>query len=400
MARPRAPRYRGAVRGSQQPLYIDTDEALAQVCERLLREGAIAVDTESNPLFAYADRLCLVQISTPRHDYLIDPLAGVNLALLSPIFADPGIVKVFHDAEFDLLMLRRVHPFEVSALFDTRVAAAALGMTRLGLGAMLEDFFGVTLDKRYQRSDWGKRPLTEGQVHYAVQDTRHLLQLAAELRARLLVAGEPAVLEVATECRRLSTLQPPVKQFDPDEYLRIRGVESLDGHALRILRELFVMRHEIAARRDVPAFKVLSNEMLFDLARAAPMDADEMAAIKTLPQKLAQRYGDAILETVRRAHHMKRLEIPPRRGTQVDELPPEARDTYERLREWRRNTARRRPTDPSLVLTRSSMLLLAALDPKPRDVTELAVTGLLEPWRLKWYGEELVAVLWKRRGRA
>lgn len=381
------------VAAPKPPVYIDKDDALSRLVERLVRQAAIAVDTESNPLYAYAERLCLVQISTDRRNYLIDPVAGVDLALLSPIFADPGIVKVFHDAEFDILMLRRVHPFEFSSLFDTRVAAAALGLSKLGLSAMLDDFFGVKLDKRFQRSDWGKRPLSDEQIEYASLDTHYLLPMAEELRAQLLEAGEPTVLEVASECRRLCAIHPEPKRFDPDEYGRIKGVEALDGRRRRVLRELYQMRHEIAERRDVPAFKILSNDMLLALARSSPMDADALDGVRAVSQKLTRRYGGAILETVRRADRMGPVDRPPRRRTEAEELGHKERDTYERLRKWRKRTAGARPTDSSLVLTRANMLQLATLRKKPRNTAELAATKLLEPWRVRLYGDELVAIL-------
>ena len=362
-----------------------------------MTQRAVAVDTESNPLFAYQEKLCLVQISTDKRDYLIDPLAGVDLALLAPVFADPGIVKIFHDAEFDLLMLRRVHPFEMSSLFDTRVAAAALGLNRLGLAAMLDEYFGVTVDKRYQRSDWGRRPLTDGQLEYACLDTRYLVRMADELRAQLHEAGEPAVLEVAAECRRLAALVPEKKAFDPDDYARIKGAEGLPGRGRRVLRELFVMRHKIAKRRDVPAFKILSNEMLLDVAKVRPTDLDGLDDARSISPKLARRYGDQILETVRRAARMGALDKLPRKKAETDDLTPAERELYEHLRAWRKRTARARPTESSLVLTRHHMLAMAALPEKPSTLEQLAATGLLEPWRIQLYGEELLDILDERR---
>jgi ribonuclease D len=290
-------------------------------------------------------------------------------------------------------MLRRIHAFEFSSLFDTKVAATALGMAQVGLAAMLERFFGVALDKRQQRSDWGRRPLSDEQIEYAVEDTRHLLAMAAELRQRLQEAGEPAVLEVAAECRRLCTLYPEPKRFDPDEFVRIRGAECLDGQGKQALRELFAMRHELADRRDVPAFKILSNEMLLAVARARPRDQQALDQVRSISPKLARRYGSAILDAVHRAEHLGPLPRLPRRRSETQDLSDDERDVYERLRAWRKRTATARPTDSSLVVGRSCMLALARLRRKPRTLEGLLATGLLEPWRIERYGKEILAIL-------
>lgn len=356
------------------------------------------MDTESNPLFAYHERLCLVQVSTEKRDYLIDPVAGVDLALLAPVFADPGVTLVLHDAEFDVLMLRRVHPFEFSSIFDTMVAATALGSKRVGLAAMLDEYFEVKLDKRHQRSDWGRRPLTQEQIEYASLDTHYLLPMARELRTRLYEMGEPAVFEVAAECRRLAMLYPEKKRFDADEFVRIKGADRLDGRGRQALRELFVMRHQIADRRDVPAFKVLANDMLLILAKEQPADREALQGVRSISPKLLRRYGGQILETVHRAARLGPLEKLPRRKTETGHLNEHERDLYESLRAWRKRTAQARPTDSSLILSRATMLELVRLRRKVRSVRDLEASGLLEPWRVELYGDELAAIMADRRG--
>lgn len=378
------------------PIYIETDQALHRLTTELTAFSTVAIDTESNSLFAYRERLCLVQISTPREDYIIDPEAGVDLRALSGLFADPGIIKVFHDAEFDVLMLKRIYPFEFCSLFDTKVAATALGIARVGLASMLLDFFDVTVDKRYQRSDWGKRPLSPEQLEYATGDTRYLLEMVEELRKLLDEAGEPAILEVASECKRLCELQPEIKRFDPDEFARIKGADALGPEQRQALRELFVMRHEIADRRDSPAFKVLTNEMLVQVARAMPQTEAALGRVKALSPKLVRRHSEGLLKAIRRAEGLGPLHGRPRAAA-ADPMSSRERDTYERLRGWRKKTAQGRPTESSLVLSRGCMAALARLRDTPQTIVELAATGLLEPWRVHYYGEELLDVLQGRR---
>lgn len=376
------------------PVYVDTDKALARLAERAGRQRWVAVDTESNSLFAYRERLCLLQISLEDRDYLVDPLAEIDLGRLAGVFADPAVVKVFHDAEFDVLTLKRAWPFEFSGLFDTKVAAGALGRTQLGLAALLREELGVELDKKLQRSNWGARPLSEAQLDYARRDTHYLIEIAKRLRERLVAAGPPATLEFAAECRRLASLAPEAREFDPDAFARIKGAEGLDPHGRRALRELFVMRHELASERDVPAFKVLHNEALLALAAARPESEKALAEVRGVPAKLARRYGARILETLRRAARMRPLrELPRIRTDPAGELSATARGAYERLRAWRKRIAARRPTDPALVLPRPLMVGLARLSPPPRSVEDLAESGLLETWRLAWFGEDIVRAL-------
>jgi ribonuclease D len=375
---------------------------LIRLAERLRGERSIAIDTETNALHAYRERLCLVQLSVPERDFIVDPLALADLSPLGVLLADPAIEKVLHDAEYDVLTLRRLQPFELRGLFDTKVAAAALGLPGLGLQALLADLLDVRIDKRLQCSDWGARPLSRGQLEYARGDTRHLLALADRLRAELERAPALCRLEFAAECRRLESVVPEPRRFDPEEFWRIRGCERLDPVQRRALRELFVARHRIADRDDVPAFKVLGNDVLLALARALP--ADETALLETpgVPHKLALRWRNTILHALSRAKKLAPIPgPPPRNGDGVAELDATARGAYEALRRWRKKTADARRTDPSLVLPRPLMLRLAQ-PPRPQSLEELARGGLLEEWQLEHYGAAIVAALQtggRRRGR-
>src|SRR5262245_15126388 len=140
------------------PQWVGTQDDLEAVLPALLAAPAIGVDTESNSLYAYHERVCLIQFSLPGRDYVVDPLNLDALAPLYPLFADPAQQKVFHAAEYDVLCLRRDYGFEFANLFDTMVAARILGQTQLGLAALLEKYFGVTMNKKYQRANWGQRP--------------------------------------------------------------------------------------------------------------------------------------------------------------------------------------------------------------------------------------------------
>ena len=377
------------------PVYVDTNQGLQKLVRTLAQQPAIAVDTESNPLFAYRERLCLIQVSTKHRDYIIDPLAGIDLDLLVPVFADPGLLKIFHDAEFDVLMMKRAHAFEIAGIFDTKVAVTSLGYATVGLAPLLKELYGVILDKRFQRSDWGHRPISEGQLDYARLDTHFLISLADRLREELRNKDEIHGLEVATECRRLEGLIPETREFNPDEFSKIKSSDDLSGKQRRVLRELFVMRHQIADEQDRPAFKVFSNDVLMKLAHLQPTSEESLKKQKILSPRVREQRGAVVLATIRRAQKMSPVDRVAlrRHQNEANRLTDEQRQTYETLRAWRKKVASQRNTDASLVLLRSTMVELSRLRSRPRDRAALRASGLLEPWRAKFYGEGILRAL-------
>lgn len=158
---------------------------LRALAEKLAAEPLIAVDTESNSLHAYQERVCLIQFSIPSGDFLVDPLSLDTLAPLAPLFADPKYEKIFHAAEYDLICLKRDFDFTFTNLFDTMFAARILGRNKVGLGSILEEEFHVVLNKKYQRADWGQRPLPSYLLAYAQLDTHYLIPLRTRLREQL-----------------------------------------------------------------------------------------------------------------------------------------------------------------------------------------------------------------------
>ncbi len=149
------------------PVWVATQSELHALVDDLMQQPSLAVDTESNSLHAYHEQVCLIQISTDKTDYLVDPLALDNITMLGEIFASTKIEKIFHAAEYDLICLKRDFDFSVANIFDTRWAVRVLGYSRDGLDGLLGERFDIQVDKKYQKADWGKRPLSDEQVNYA-----------------------------------------------------------------------------------------------------------------------------------------------------------------------------------------------------------------------------------------
>jgi len=361
--------------------------------ERLLAtlEGCreIAVDTEADSFYHYQERVCLVQISAGGRDWLVDPLQKLDIRPLGDVLADPKRTKIFHDGEYDILILKRQFGFRFANLFDTRVAAAALGMEAPGLAAVVAARYGFELDKSQQRSDWSRRPLSPEQIAYARLDTHYLVHLMHLLRAELEERGRMPILE--GECTRLTALEPVEKTFHPDEFLRIKGARKLSLHEMRVLRELFVLREEHAKNRDLPPFKVLAPQAMLELAHAQP---SSMRALERLvPPGVQRRLGAEILAAIQRAKAqgpLPRVPPTPPRGEEI-ELDEVQSELHERLKQWRKERAQREGLDSSLVLNRRVLQRLAA--ERPGDEAALArVEGFLD-WQATLFGAEILKVV-------
>src|SRR6266480_6384910 len=243
---------------------IQTDSQLKELLPKLEGVDRVAVDTEADSLHCYFEKLCLIQISIPGHDYLVDPLTDLDLAPLARALTPKEIV--LQGADFDLRLLRRSLGFEATRIFDTVIAARLLGIRSFSLAALVEKFFGVTLAKGSQKANWAQRPLPKHMAQYAMNDTRYLLPLAEKLEAGLRERGR---LEwFRQSCERALEQTSVQRVRDEHEAWRISGSGKLDGRTSAILRELWRWREEEAQASDRPPFHILQNHLLLQAAEA------------------------------------------------------------------------------------------------------------------------------------
>jgi ribonuclease D len=371
------------------PELVEDAAGLARLLAALERESEIAVDTEADSFYHYQERVCLVQVTAGGSDWLVDPLQGLDLRPFGDVLADPRRIKIFHDGEYDVLILKRQFGFRFANLFDTRIAAAALGMEAPGLAAVVAQRFGFELDKSQQRSDWSRRPLTREQVAYARLDTHYLAALMHAFEAELEERGRMPILR--GECTRLEALEPAERTFHPDEFLRIKGARRLGLLEMRVLRELYVLREEHARARDLPPFKVLAPQAMIELAQAQP--GSMRALDRHVPPGVLRRIGGEILAAIGRARAagpLERIPRPPSRSEE-SELDEVEQELHERLKQWRRARGQSEGLDSSLVLNRRVLLRLAT--ERPRTRTDLEhVDGLLA-WQIDLFGDELLGVI-------
>jgi len=354
---------------------------------RLASAPALAIDTESNSFFAYRERTCLVQVSTADEDLVLDPFA-LDLTKLGPMLADAAIEKVFHAGELDVMQLHRDYGLRIHNLFDTQIAAKAVGRKRVGYASVVEDLLGEKLEKDEQRSDWGRRPLTPKQLAYAFADTRYLLTVAAKLKVEVASKGALVEEEVAVDCRRLAEKESKPRESDPDAFERHPSARKLDPVSRQVLRSLYLARERIAVETDKPLFRIVGDEVLGELAARKLVTFDPAIRIPGLTPAVVGRHGEWLFAAVREALEAGPLGRRPRTGNAPD-LAEEER--FESLRAWRKKLAEARAVEVDVIAGNAALKAIAKAF--PRSIEALAAVPELDVFRKRVYGEAIVRAM-------
>ncbi|HEX2450752.1 MAG TPA: ribonuclease D [Gemmatimonadales bacterium] len=367
---------------------IESPAAFGALFTELAGEPLLAIDTEAASFHRYRDMVYLLQISSRSRTAVVDPLAVPDLGPLGRVLADPAVEIVFHDADYDLRLMEQQYGFRATRLFDTRIAAQLLNEPAIGLAALLEKYFGVRLDKRFQRADWSARPLSGPMITYAASDTRHLPGLRDVLRDQLERRGRLSWAE--EEFSLLAQVRWRDDDGEPG-FLRIKGAKALRSRSLAVLREVFQWREEQAARTDRAAFRILNNEPLLEIARSQPRDVAALRAIRGVGADLAERRGRDLVAAVQRGLELPESALPRIvRGTRRPPDPAlEAR--LERLKVRRNELATAYDLAPGVLCPNGTLEAIARAE--PHTVDDLTEIPELRRWQVEAIGEELVAAM-------
>lgn len=366
---------------------ITTEARLIEVADILSQQTEIALDLEMDSLHHYREKVCLAQISTRQQSWLIDPLALSNLSPLAAPLANPEILVVMHGADYDIRSLHRDFGIEVTNLFDTMIAARFLGIAEFGLAALLKARFGIELNKKYQKADWSKRPLSREMCAYATADTSDLLPLHDQFRAELEQKGRLEWFK--EECELVCRAR--VSEKDGPLFLYCKGANKLRGHTLAILEELLQMRDSQSQLLDRPPFKVLSAETLIEAAENRPQSMYELSLIKGMTSGQVQRHGAAILAAVEVGSATPEDKLPhfPRNGKK--EVLERVKERLKNLKSWRESYSHELGLDPGLLAP--NWLLEGVADSESASLEELdAIPGIRE-WQKRLFSEELARIL-------
>lgn len=391
------------------PMLVQHPEELAYLATQLSESPQIAIDTESDSLYSYRPRVCLIQISIPVlpvagegeargsesrterlnvADFLVDPLRLSDLSLLHAPLADPAREIIMHAAENDILLLQRDFGFRFGRIFDTQLAARILGWPRAALAAILEERFGVKSNKRMQRTDWGRRPLTAEQIAYAQMDTHYLPALAAEQVEELRAVDR---WEEAQEAFGfLPEIDFEMREETQRTVWQMKEARGVPREATNVLQALWAWREEEAQRRDRPPFKIFTNRVLADLAIAQPSRRQELYGIKGISDGHLKRYGDQLLDAIRRGKDAPLPDLP--ESNRPDQMPDRALQArFDALRKWRTETADARGVSPDIVF--SNELLMEIARQCPAHTEALGEIAHIGPWKAKTYGPAICQLL-------
>jgi ribonuclease D len=330
-----------------------TNERFAEIADAISRHPRVGLDLEGNGRHRYPESVCLVQISIPGSNFIVDPLSVDDMSPLGDILADERIEKILHSADYDVRCLDRDWGFRIRNLFDTSIGASLLGLPKTGLGSVLEDVLGVDIpkSKRLQKSDWTIRPLRDEALDYAASDVAYLHELRAAMSERLTQLGRMSWM--SEECER--QLGVRFEAPDPETaFLNVKGNHALDGQGLAILRELVAMRERHALNRGRPHFRIMSNETMIALASKPEADLRKVMGLGPFGRRPLL---DELREALKQGVQSVPFQRPPSpRKPRMAVLEKKRMDA---LKAWRKAQGEELKIDPSLTWPMPSLERLA-----------------------------------------
>ena len=369
----------------QTPHLIADADSLGRLVEDLAAhpDDDVALDTEADSFHHYFEKVCLLQLARAGTAWLVDPLAGLDLAPLFGLLSHRRLL--LHGADYDLRLLSRGYGFHPREIFDTMLAAQLLGQKEIGLAALLSGRLGVTLDKSSQRADWSRRPLTTILVTYAAADVLHLHALVALLETDLSAKGR--LDWHAEECSRLLAQDLAPAPEDPETDWRIKGSNALSAKERAFLRELWSAREERARSLDLPPFRVLHNETLLSLSRKAASGEQDLAAL--FPRPVPAGFAGRLREALETARALPPTAWPPARRGEIVRTEPELEKAVYALKARRDAVATRLGLDPGVLASRASLVDVARAELAAR--APLAPTDLVAATGISRWKAELLS---------
>jgi ribonuclease D len=374
--------------------FIDDERGLEQLCERLGAAPSFGIDIEFQRERTYFPRLCLIQVSLPDDPdgdagecAIVDPLKVRRLDSLWALVGNPDIETILHAGRQDLEIVHEQGGVVPKNIFDTQIAAALIGVgDQPGYATLVEKFAGVKLSKLETVTDWSRRPLTPGQIDYAIDDVRYLHRMRNAIGRRLAELGRTEwAREETSHFEESITYNPDLSKL----YLRLPRVRSLGRRNMAVARALAGWREEEAMRRDEPRGRVLSDEVIVEIAKRLPKSVSQLEILRGLHPNEARRSGPTLLEVVARAVALPESDWPEPPPIPADD--PERSLVVDLLEVFLRSRAKEVEIGPSYLGGKQDLVALVEQVRGRRDPA-LEAPHLLSGWRKELVGDDLVAI--------
>jgi len=372
------------------PELLDRPDIAARGLGEIASVREIAVDTEGASFHRFVDRVYLLQLGTRDRSLILDPLtvSRDTLAPLGALLESRDVQVVFHDADYDLRLLKRDYGWQIRNVFDTRVSAQLLGLKAFGLAALVEKYFGAKLDKKHQRADWSMRPLPDDMIAYAAQDTRYLLELRDLIQNDL--RAKDRLSWAREEFERLETTRW-ADEVPGEAFLRVKGARDLSARELAVLRELVPWRDTVARELDRATFRVIGNEQLLDISRTQPADRKSLSQLKGISRSLLERRADEVVDAVRRGLSVAEENLPKFAKSPRWDRDPKFDAKASALKTVRDAKAMELDLDPGVLCGRERLESVARKNPKSRE--ELLEVPDFRRWQADVLGDGFLSVL-------
>lgn len=368
--------------------FVGSEKELQQVCEQLLTEKIIGVDLEADSMHCFREKICLIQIATKDRAFLIDPFEVRAAPFFVQVLEDSDVMTVFHGSDFDIRSLDREYQARVKNLFDTEIACRFLGVRERGLGALLKKHFDVDANKKFQKEDWSKRPLTHDMIDYSVMDVRHLVRLQEILSRQLEERGRLAWAKEEFE------IQSRVRYEDNNTlplFTKFKGAGKMDNRSLAILENLLRMRLSIARKKDLPLFKVISNTSIQTMALERPVTVDHILEIHALSPKQAAMYGQACVEAITQGLCLAHRDLPSYPKTRRPARDEKAEARASRLKRMREKLSLAMGMEPGFLLNNALIETISVKNPSTCE----ALSGIepIRRWQVEAMGDHILRAL-------
>lgn len=363
---------------------INTPNELETLVNRALDAPCVGIDTEFVWEQTYYPRLGIIQVGLSENDcHLIDAVTLSDLSPLGTLLSDPHTVKILHDAQQDLWILRRITDAIPCNIFDTRCAAGFAGLSsNLSLGNLLRMRLNIQLPKTETRTDWLRRPLSDKQLEYALDDVRFLPALREHILTDIQRRGRENWL--AEELRQYDIAKLYDDRAPEEQYTRVKGTGRLSRRDMAIVRELAAWREKKARQVDRPRNRVISDDAIVQIARRKPQSIQSLKRVRGIARATINQYGNSLLNTVQRGLAIDEKNCPPI-------SPPVRPDLFEDARldlamALLRGRCLSEGIDIAMVASRSEVKEFISKKNAPDNPLH---TG----WRREFLGADLIALL-------